>query len=540
MPLCRNLSLVLLFFVPFTLSSQIFPKEGSKLNYRIIGFSFPQLKDARCKLEIARGNYSTAGTFNKNIITSTDCASGNMIAEVPSFGCDYTWLVKYAGKHTVNSDLHHFSTLMSAKVDTAIKRLRIASAARGYKDAYIFLDGTRVLYDMSGNPVWFLPDSSFSITESTNVRDIKLSPFGTITFLTDDEVYEINYDGAILWKGPNTGEVSGAATELYHHEFTRLQNGHYMALGGERPLWKLQRYDSSSEDTVANPVIRQDSFFYQRMQFGTVIEYDEHGKVVWSWKSSDYFKESDLYKREMAGGLFDTRDVHENSFFFDEKAGIVYVSFRDISRLVKVNYRAGTISAVYGNAYEPGMEGTGNELFCGQHSIGVTQDGYLYLFNNNALAQNDFPKLIMMQEPREGTGELIKIWEYTLTLEGLSEREQNAYNKYTERLQLMQTRQKSPHLKQRLTSGGSVTELPDRSFLASMNGPFSKIFIINRNKEIMWNAVPERRQSKDSLWNLCPTYKANIITGPKSFEQLIWNGEAGKVQVGSQGKKNDE
>ncbi len=526
---CKVLSFALFFF-PYVVSSQIFPREGSRLNYRIIGFSFPQVKDGtKCTLEIARGNDSTTSYFNKNIIKSVNCTNSKIIAEVPAFGSDYTWAVICAGEHLTKDKLHHFSVLMSPKVDTATKRLRIASEATQYKDAYVFLDANQVLYDMKGAPVWFLPDSSFSINEGTNVRDVKLSPAGTITFMTDDEVYDVNYNADILWKGPVANEASGVKAELYHHEFTRRNNGHYMVLGSESTLWKLPGYKRDSANMDNSIVVGTDSLFYKKMLFGTVLEYDQKGNVVWSWKSSAYFMESDLFKYPTAGDLFDIKDVHENSFYLDERAGMIYLSFRNISRILKVKYPEGNVIAEYGTIYKPGMTSVTDSLFCGQHSVGKTKDGYLSLYNNNSLSEKDGPQLILMEEPNGKAGNLKKIWAYNCTTEGLDEKEQNTYSKYTEHRHQKQSRNKIEGRKMRLTSGGSVTELPDGSLFASMNVPLSKIFIITRNKEISWNAIPEQRPSKDSLWNVFPTYRASIITDRKHLERLIWTDETGKI-----------
>jgi len=91
---------------------------------------------------------------------------------------------------------------------------------------YIYLDGSRTLYDLNGNPVWFLPAK-----DGMEIRDMKITPQGTITYLNGSDIYDVNYDGNILWKGPNTSVVNGDSIEHYHHEFTRLSNGHYMVLG---------------------------------------------------------------------------------------------------------------------------------------------------------------------------------------------------------------------------------------------------------------------------------------------------------------------
>ncbi len=40
--------------------------------------------------------------------------------------------------------------------------------------------------------------------------------------------------------------------------------------------------------------------------------------------------------------------------------------------------------------------------------------------------------------------------------------------------------------------GGNVIELPDGSLFSCMGGSYSKVFIVNMNKEILWSALPEK------------------------------------------------
>src|SRR5581483_10481474 len=93
----KFLSLLLFFTVlSYQITAQIFPKEGSKLNYRLIGFAFPSEKQAvRYKIEIAKGGMLEENAFVKNIITTRYSEKNKIVAEVPSFGSQYTWRVVY-------------------------------------------------------------------------------------------------------------------------------------------------------------------------------------------------------------------------------------------------------------------------------------------------------------------------------------------------------------------------------------------------------------------------------------------------------------
>ena len=235
--------LFVFFIVSGPLWSRTLPKEGASLNYRLIGFLFPfKEKTNKYKLEIANGNYHSEDLFRKNIIKTISCEEDKIITEVPFFGKQYTWRVVYTAKNskTIKSALHHFSTMKNPVLDTAL-RLRVLLPAKAYQDAFVFLDNYKAMYDMKGNLVWFFPDKA---DNGVWFRDLKLSSFGTITFIYKQQIYEVNYSGDTLWKGPNNGKTSGDSIANYHHEFTRLSSGHYMVLGEERMLWKPRLKDS--------------------------------------------------------------------------------------------------------------------------------------------------------------------------------------------------------------------------------------------------------------------------------------------------------
>jgi hypothetical protein len=500
----RLLFLVLL--IPTELFAQFFPKEGSQLNYRLIGFSFLPVQDAtKYTVEIAQGNFNSEDSFQRNAVKTLNSKNNKIIGEVPAFGKQYTWRVISTGTNSTfqKSELRHFSTLTIPEVDTAIYRFRITKKAEQYKDSYVFLDGTMVLCNMQGQPVWFLPNLEKFMKmpptkeyEHTNleIRDLKLSPQGTITFLageTDNGVpYEINYNGDILWEGPNNGKVSREICEYYHNEFTRLFNGHYMVLGTEYAnvlnIPPVHANNSSAKSPA--PIFG--------FNYATIIEYNENKEVVWFWKSSSYFKGSDLSNRNPDN--LRKYGTHANAFFFDEKNNNVYISFRDISRIVKIGYPQGNFLNAYGEIFKKDMPETGNKLFCGQHACKLSKNGYLYLHNNGC--DITLPsKITLLEEPVSSKGNLKKIWEYQCTVEGKKDLNQ---------------------VKSGFTFGGNVIELADNAFFVSMSCDYSKIFIVNKEKKILWSGLPEKKNVENNTWQILPQYRASIINS-QDVEKLI-------------------
>jgi hypothetical protein len=503
--------------------SQISPKENSTLNYRIIGFTFPSKENVNDYwLEIASGNILSEDSFEKKVILSLHSRTNRMIAEVPAFGEKYTWRVSYTVRHSniVNSSLYHFSTGKVPTVDTFITRLRILKNTAQYMHSYVFLDGCMVLYDMKGCPVWYLPETNITALDPGNHRDLKITDQGTITFITARNAYEINYDGKIVWTAPNDGKVSGDSLEYYHHEFTRLSNGHYMIMGtANAPVYLKTSFSKNKIDSSlfighVDKTAKGFKEVYKSMAFGTVIEYDEKGKVVWSYNTARYFTGSDLIHHRYSDGGVDLKQ-HDNGFYFDENTKSIYISFKDFSRIIKVKYPEGTTQNTYGklfkpNArlpvdnngrYVPGAFQKGNGMFCNQHCCRCSKKGYLYVFNNNVCNAGSLPTLVVMQQPVSEKDTLKKVWEYDCEIEKEDEGNRSNIN---------------------FSSGGNVEELPDGSFFASMSSGYSKIFIVNLDKEILWSAMSEKWNSYERKWEMISQYRASIITNRMQLERLIW------------------
>ena len=494
----KYFALFILLFSSHSLSAQIFPQEGGKLCYRIIGFSFPAQEEAiKYKIEVAEGNYNSLDSFRNNIIIRLYTEKNKMIAEVPSFGSQYTWRVKYIGKDSskIKSPLHHFSTKIVPDVDTSLMRMRVLQSAGKYKDAYVFLDVARVLYDMNGKPVWFLPGIDLERNKSAYPRDLKLTPQGTITFLSGFQPYEITYDGNLLWQ--NKINAATHKFDTFHHEFTRLANGHYMAMILVNEIVQKPAF----KDSVAHNAVEYGRYNFN-MQHCEIVEYDKNNQVIWRWSSKEYVQQSDLFLRKNEFGLPDN-DVHANSFYFDEKSKSIYVSFRNINRVIKVKYPEGNVINTYGTIYKPGIANLDNNDFCGQHSVRLSRTGNLYLYNNNTCSSSHVPTIAMFQEMGNGKNSLKKIWEYQCTLNDLDT------------------------TKPLFVLGGSVNELPDESMFVSMGAPYCKMFIVNKDKKELWSAVYEKYNVTTKKWEMPDktVYRASIITSRKELEQLIWNSE---------------
>jgi len=484
-----------LILLPSYLWSQILPAEGSKLNYRLVGFSFPEDNGSVYTLEIAGGKHVIADSFRKHIIMSLKSAKGRVMSEVPSFGADYTWRVKYSGNRKKDSTLFHFSTLMNDRVDTTKYRLRILQPTTDYQDMFATIDGGGVIYDFKGNAIAYLPEVNGL---AGFVADWKFTDEGTMTFNFGKDAYETNLNGDILWRIPETNSVNtGILPEKYHHAFFKLSNGHYMTLGMEfKPSKRVSTNDTSY---IVLSDEKNVPYGYKLGAYGTIIEFDKDGKVVWSWKDTKNLVGTDF---DYFNTTVDTNwqyDPHSNSLFYDEAKDFVYLSYRNLSRIIKIDHKSGKIVEQYGENFKPGSSSKGYGFFCNPHGVRISTDGSMYFFNNNSCWNTDsLPTIVVLKEPVNKSDSLKKVWEYTCTVEG-------DYSK-------------------RFGAGGSVVQMEDRSMFVCMGNAFSKIFIVTPQKKVTWSALPERHVETDNIWVNVKQYKANIITR-KDLEHLVWNAE---------------
>ncbi len=487
-------------------AAQITPAEGSQLHYRLIGFSFPD-KGQRYhyELEIATGIFYNEDSFKKAALPGSGSKVSKLTGEVPSWGTSYTWRVidiDNKNNHT-NGRLYHFSVLSSPFADTTNYRLRVKKPAEEYKDAYIFADRSRAMYNMAGEPLWYLPNIPGLLNNNSVLRDLRLTPFGTLTFVNDNRGYEISYDAKVLWSTPRNNAVTNDTVESVHHEMIRRPNGHYMALGNEAVYWEKKQIignDSGLFFVPASQLKREKiENGYVKMQFGTVVEYDAAGNVVWKWRSSDRYK---VLANKGFTPIKSAFDIHENSFYFDETGRNIYVSFKNINRIFKVKYPEGSMTAEYGGS----NDGSG-DLFCDQHSCKYSPNGYLYLLNNNTCNVSGLPSVMLLQEP-ENMGEALKpLWHYD-------------YNGETN------VRVWTP-----LTRGGNVIELKDKDLFVSLCAPYANVFIVNRKSELLWDATFEQFNTHDHKWSNSSPYRSSIVEHKEDIERLIWGNPPVKVKV---------
>lgn len=468
---------VILSFIFLSLASkgQIKPNDFSILNYRIAGFSVPENTKATSYIfQIAKGDISNEQAFVKAVFITHKTNKPKDIAELPYWGKQYTWRVSYldnAGKEFANSGLHHFATGDLVYTDTTKNGLIVIKQATDHKDLLVLVDRTLVMYDMKGCPVWYMPDIPEIKKRDVGVRDFKATNDGTFTFLVQDRAFEIDYNGQIIWEAPNDGKVSGKKTEGYHHEFTKLSNGHYMVAGAEvvkkRVPGPIADYFSDGEVSVTKG---NDGNYYKEFTCGTLIEYDTSGNVVWSWRTAEHLNDDDFFWPIKTIKMPFDGNPYMNGFDFDMANNVIYMSYKSINRVIKIAYPGGEILNSYGGKED-------NSPFYGQHSCRVNKrTNELYLYNNNHSdylpistsqidAEGYLTSHVVKYKQPAGSNKLIKNWDVGIRLS----QDKNA--------------------QQVSIRGGSVDILDDDCVLVN-TGTLNLLILIDNQKQKIWEAVP--------------------------------------------------
>lgn len=492
----------LMLFTCSFLGAQVFPNDGDALHYRLIGFTFPEREKAtQYTLEIYEYHTIKDGSNETvKLLEKTD-STNRIIATVPSFGKKYMWRVKCLRKNRVihTTRDYYFSIKPNPFSDTSATRVIILDSASRYQDMLVFFDNTRSLYNMNGEAVWYLPEiKGVTDMNMNSVRDMKLTGDGTITFLTNTNIFEITYSGQVLWSGPNDGKVSGDTSEYYHHEFTKLVNGHYLAASSKLIMRKVPDQVSSSSYRGRDTEMRNGRR-YTKISCGTLIEYDSAGNILWTWNSCDHLTDEDLFT-PLENGIVRPY-THLNGFYLDLERQVFYASFRDINRIIKAKYPSGEVLAQYGENFTGGAQVKGHGMFYAQHSCRINADGNLYFFNNNHLtratprnnSQDRISTVLVLKEPMYPADTPLKIWEFKCDID--------------------------TYAKAFSPGGGGVYELTHGDYLVCM-GASNRNFIVSNDKRMLWNVIIQFRND-DGAWNPLSGYRISAVEA-KDIRKLLF------------------
>lgn len=183
----------------------------------------------------------------------------------------------------------------------------------------------------------------------------------------------------------------------FHHEATRLPNGHTLVLAG------LERILPAGTQGAKEPV---------DVLGDLILDLDENFQLSWFWNSFDHMdlKRASLGDEKCPGGpggdgctpvfLSSTANgwLHSNSLFYDKQSGDVLVSIPEQDWVIKVDYKdgKGTGKVLWHLGRDGDFTAKSNDpypWFSYQHDVGLDpQTGLLVVFDDGHRRKEKDPK----------------------------------------------------------------------------------------------------------------------------------------------------
>lgn len=491
---------ILLFTLFFngSIVAQLTPIDGDTINYTDVLIKFPWIEGVdKYKVKITKlGNQEDFKSFNLN--------KNAFIAENLEFESNYTW--QYSGIDD-NGELLSWSDTLSFYigssfgVDPKQTRFRVLSREReNSAPGLMFFDYAKAAVNRKGDPKWYLPEVK-GVKSDALLRDLKMTDNGTFTALFDIAAIEFDRNGKILWKAPDDGKISGTEEEQYHHEFTKLENGNYLVLG----KYKEFRKTPNENDSV-------------NVEFGTIIEYNSKGEVVWWWNSKDYFTNKELFMRKGPNNFYHTA-THMNSCVIEDS--LVIVGFRDISRIVIINKNTNKVMESYGGYgfFEEPHSASG--FFRRQHSGDLLQDGNIVVLNNDSVFDPSIVSSAVIFSritPEQPTSK--KIFEFPFDFDTLTDG--------------------------RSMRTGNVLEMKNGNLLINM-GALNRSIEITRDGKVVSDMFIEKFNLLTDSWKPFPQYRVSYSNSlyPYEFTSKVYKNVSKKkkqkvtIRIYNVGSKQD-
>lgn len=361
-------------------------------------------------------------------------------------GKKYKWHVSTLLKNgeTKTSSVYHFSILNSVLTDPKkFKTVQHYHKKAKVLDGVIWCDQYRCAVDRNGKIVWFVPDGENDYRKTNAIRDLKLNDDGNLTLLNHPNaiLYDLNFNP--LWKAPVKGFMLDSAFNGYHHAFQKLENGHYIILANE----KVNFADEGNTTKTEN------------IDFCNIVEFDANGKIVWFWLMKEHFPYELLINSKLPSenGIV---NPHANSFTLDEKNDVIYLGFRNLNRVIKIDRKTKKILASYGTRLDGNDDIHETDLFKLQHDIQYLGNNDFLMFNNNDINNGKISSVDIIHFPIDKKDSYRLKYSFPLN-----------YDSYTNG---------------KVEKMGGVKKLPNNNYLIS-EGSSNRISEISQNKEILWD-----------------------------------------------------
>jgi hypothetical protein len=355
----------------------------------------------------------------------------------------------------------------------------------------ICIDYAKMICDRKGKTVWVMPEIPGLQNGRSQIRDLKVTAKNSLTFLCDNMPVETDLEGNILWRLPHPF-VFQNDTITFHHVFTKLRDGHYYVLGNKKV--KRRVTDAQAAQSVLKESgfsVRNDSV-HKVTDIAVVFEFDNTGRVLWFWDADKYITDDDLnFKKNNVG--IPILLTHANGLAVNHNGSKIYVSFRDLNRIIRIDKQSKKVETSFGEKYPSGEAQWMNGMFEAQHDPNLTKRNTILILNNNGARSRKVSSILEFDAFPKSATDPIR-WKFELNFDTLTDG-------------------KSP-------SGGNVIEMKNGNIFLC-GGQLNRMFEVTKKKEIVWDAFLYSMGHQDSVWQKFPQYRASWVSNINSHHFMV-------------------
>jgi len=374
-----------------SLGAEMFPENGSVLNYTQVFFRWNQIPGVE-SYQFTIQNMETGEGSQQNVSQNSV-----LLTDFIDWSTAYTWFI--CGIFTDGS-----APFCSEIYTLDINPLPgyFPNTENLFIDEDLYQDGVTVMdieslnfsggLNRDGTPIWFVDRDLFDIRFTFT----HFLPNGNVIGFEPGKGYEIDLNGNRIFETPDGNSA--------HHDFIKTSNDTYFLISAT-----IEDHYCPEECNALLP----DEIPWQG---DTFVEFDQDGNEIWSWSTFDHYDltEYNPYYVEIYTGNQEMDWTHSNSVFFDENTESVFISARNLSWITKIDYASQNI------IWNLGQTDFMNEIyfdvdlnFSQQHSVQVIDNDNLLFFDNHRYLTPELSRCMEISyDETDYSAEIV--WEYIL------------------------------------------------------------------------------------------------------------------------------
>ena len=339
-------------------------------------------------------------TVSNSIILNQDSIDSD--ENFLNWGQQYYWEVCGIGGEIISSCYNENTFTINPLPEYYPNNIEVILVTDEYHPGITILDfdsiGFSAAINKEGNPIWFIDKYLFG-NFNPKILVTQLLESGNFIGLGIGSGYEFDINGNIIFQ---TSSEYGV-----HHYFIKENDTYFL----------IDAIDELHPCPEGCPENLPEDIYWKGDRF---VQLNNDGEMIWEWNVFDYINLSEYnpyYLQSFSNSYPDATAMdwtHSNSIFYDKGTQDIFISVRNLSRIIKIDYNSKNIIWELGNINFMDEIYFNNEVeFSTQHSVKQINDSHILLFDNHTFLTPQISKCIEL-EYDEISDSVEIIWEYIM------------------------------------------------------------------------------------------------------------------------------